>query len=200
MYVITGASGHCGRVVAEKLLGAGKKVRAIGRSAERLQEVKARGAELFICDLTERTALAKGFEGAEGVFVMLPPSTSSYRLSQGARGHHGFRDGGAAGSESEACDFVEQYRRRQATGHGSRGGAAQSGAEAERNIWVERAAPARWKFYGEHAGPNRNHQGFGGGGGSVAGGPEASHDRQQGHWRVCRASADRTSIQRAADT
>ncbi len=84
MYVVTGASGHCGHVVAEKLLGAGKKVRAIGRSAERLQQVKARGAELFICDLTERTALAKGFEGAEGVFVMLPPSTTSqdYRKEQ----------------------------------------------------------------------------------------------------------------------
>jgi uncharacterized protein YbjT (DUF2867 family) len=84
MYVITGASGHCGRVVTEKLLGAGKKVRAIGRSAERLQGLKARGAELFVCDLTERTALAKGFEGAEGVFVMIPPSTSSpdYRKEQ----------------------------------------------------------------------------------------------------------------------
>jgi len=84
MYVVTGASGHCGHVVAEKLLGAGKKVRAIGRSAERLQQVKARGAELFVCDLTERTALAKGFEDAEGVFVMIPPSTTSsdYRKEQ----------------------------------------------------------------------------------------------------------------------
>ncbi len=84
MYVVTGASGHCGHVVAEQLLGAGKKVRAIGRSAERLQQVKERGAELFVCDLTEQTALAKGFEGAEGVFVMMPPSTASsdYRKEQ----------------------------------------------------------------------------------------------------------------------
>lgn len=84
MYVITGASGHCGRVIAEKLLGAGKKVRAIGRSAERLEQLKARGAELFVCDLTERTALAKGFEDAEGVFVMIPPSATSsdYRKEQ----------------------------------------------------------------------------------------------------------------------
>ncbi len=84
MYVITGASGNCGHVVAEKLLDAGKKVRAIGRSAERLQRLRARGAELFVCDLTERTALAKGFEGAEGVFVVIPPSTTStdYRKEQ----------------------------------------------------------------------------------------------------------------------
>ena len=84
MYVITGASGNCGHVLAEKLLDAGKKVRAVGRSAERLQRLKARGAELFVCDLTEGTALTKGFEGAEGVFVMLPPSMSSpdYRKEQ----------------------------------------------------------------------------------------------------------------------
>ncbi len=84
MYVITGASGNCGHMVAEKLLGAGKKVRAIGRSAERLQRVKALGAELFVCDLTEQTAVAKGFEGAEGVFVMMPPSmtSSDYRKEQ----------------------------------------------------------------------------------------------------------------------
>lgn len=84
MYVITGASGNCGHVIAEKLLDAGKKVRAIGRSAERLQHLRARGAELFVCDLSERTALAKGFEGAEGVFVMIPPSAASadYRKEQ----------------------------------------------------------------------------------------------------------------------
>ena len=84
MYVISGASGNCGHVLAEKLLDSGKKVRAVGRSAERLRRLKARGAELFICDLTERTALAKGFEDAEGVFVMIPPSMTSpdYRKEQ----------------------------------------------------------------------------------------------------------------------
>jgi uncharacterized protein YbjT (DUF2867 family) len=84
MYVITGASGNSGHVVAERLLAAGKKVRAIGRSAERLQRLKARGAELFVCDLTEQTALAKGFEGAEGVYVMIPPdmASSDYRKDQ----------------------------------------------------------------------------------------------------------------------
>ena len=84
MYVITGASGNSGHVVADRLLAAGKRVRAIGRSAERLQRLKARGAELFVCDLTEQTALAKGFEGAEGVYVMVPPdmASSDYRKDQ----------------------------------------------------------------------------------------------------------------------
>lgn len=84
MYVITGASGNCGHVLAEKLLDAGKKVRAVGRSAERLQRLKAHGAELLVCDLSDREALTKGFEGAEGVFVMIPPSmtSSNYRKEQ----------------------------------------------------------------------------------------------------------------------
>src|SRR5690348_18434146 len=84
MYVITGASGNCGHVLAEKLLDAGKKVRAVGKSAQRLQWLKARGAELFACALTEGTAVTKCFEGGEGVFVMLPPSMISpdYRKEQ----------------------------------------------------------------------------------------------------------------------
>jgi uncharacterized protein YbjT (DUF2867 family) len=103
MYVITGASGNCGHVVAEKLLDAGKKVRAIGRSAERLQDLRVRGAELFVCDLTERTALAKGFEGAEGVFVMIPPSSTSsnYRKEQ-----DGITDSVAAAIEKAGVKHV----------------------------------------------------------------------------------------------
>jgi uncharacterized protein YbjT (DUF2867 family) len=84
MYVVTGASGNSGHVVVEKLLDAGKKVRAVGRNAERLRRLSARGAEPFIAYLTDRNALAKAFEGAEGVYVMIPPNPTSpnYRQSQ----------------------------------------------------------------------------------------------------------------------
>ncbi len=83
MYAITGASGNSGHIVAEKLLKAGKKVRAIGRNAERLQSLTKQGAEAFICDVTDRTALAKAFAGAEGVYAMVPPDETS----QNYRGH-----------------------------------------------------------------------------------------------------------------
>jgi uncharacterized protein YbjT (DUF2867 family) len=84
MYVITGASGNSGHVVADRLLAAGKKVRAIGRSAERLQRLTAQGAEPCICDVSDRAALTKAFEGAEGVYAMIPPSATSqdYRADQ----------------------------------------------------------------------------------------------------------------------
>ena len=84
MYVVTGASGNSGHVVAEKLLARGQKVRVIGRSAERLQLLTALGAEPFICDLTDRTALAKAFAGAQGVYAMVPPDMAApdYRAHQ----------------------------------------------------------------------------------------------------------------------
>ena len=77
MYAITGATGHTGSVVVEQLLAAGKKVRAIGRSAEKLQALAAKGAEPFIADLTDATSLARAFTGAEGAYLMIPPKPQS---------------------------------------------------------------------------------------------------------------------------
>jgi uncharacterized protein YbjT (DUF2867 family) len=77
MYVVTGATGNTGSVVANRLLDQGKKVRVIGRSAERLQSLVARGAEAFVADISDQTALTKAFTGAEGVYAMIPPSVTS---------------------------------------------------------------------------------------------------------------------------
>ncbi len=84
MYVITGASGNTGRLIAQSLLQNGKKVRVIGRSLQRLQSLTDQGAEPFVADVTNRIALAKAFEGAKAVYLMLPPNTSSadYRAEQ----------------------------------------------------------------------------------------------------------------------
>jgi uncharacterized protein YbjT (DUF2867 family) len=84
MYVVTGASGNSGHVVAEKLLAHGEKVRVIGRNAERLQLLAALGAEPFVCDLTDRAALATAFAGARGVYAMVPPDmfAKDYRAHQ----------------------------------------------------------------------------------------------------------------------
>jgi len=84
MYVVTGASGNTGRVVANHLLDQGKKVRVIGRSAERLHSFVARGAEAFVADMSDQAALSKAFSGAEGVYAMIPPSMTSqdYRGDQ----------------------------------------------------------------------------------------------------------------------
>ena len=59
MYVILGASGNTGQVVAENLLAREQKVRVVGRNAAHLQAFAAKGAEIFIGDITEVAALTK---------------------------------------------------------------------------------------------------------------------------------------------
>ncbi|HSM87763.1 MAG TPA: NmrA family NAD(P)-binding protein [Candidatus Limnocylindrales bacterium] len=77
MYVVTGATGNTGRVVANRLLEQGKKVRVISRSAEHLQPFVGRGAEPFVADLSDHAALTKAFTGAEAVYALIPPNAAS---------------------------------------------------------------------------------------------------------------------------
>jgi len=77
MYVITGATGNTGSVVANRLLDAGKKVRVVSRNPEHLKDLVARGAEPFVADLSDQAALTKAFTGAEAVYVMIPPDMST---------------------------------------------------------------------------------------------------------------------------
>jgi uncharacterized protein YbjT (DUF2867 family) len=74
MYVITGATGNTGSVVAETLLARGAKVRVIGRDAKRLERFTHKGAEVFVADATDAGALAKAFSGAKAVYAMIPPN------------------------------------------------------------------------------------------------------------------------------
>ena len=77
MYVVLGASGNTGHVVAKNLLANGQKVRAIGRNAAHLQPLAAEGAEIFIADVTDASALTKAFRQAESAYVMIPPNPTS---------------------------------------------------------------------------------------------------------------------------
>jgi uncharacterized protein YbjT (DUF2867 family) len=77
MYVVTGATGNTGRVVANRLLDQGKKVRVIGRNRERLQPFVAHGAEAFLADLSDQTAVKQAFAGANAVYAMIPPNVAS---------------------------------------------------------------------------------------------------------------------------
>jgi NAD(P)-dependent dehydrogenase (short-subunit alcohol dehydrogenase family) len=64
MYVILGATGNTGSIVANFLLSKGQKVRVIGRDTGRLQPFVDKGAEAFTADLNDAAALAKTFSGA----------------------------------------------------------------------------------------------------------------------------------------
>jgi uncharacterized protein YbjT (DUF2867 family) len=77
MYVITGASGNTGSVIAHALLEQGKQVRVIGRNANRLGEFVELGAEAVIADVADAAKLTSAFTGAEAVYTMIPPNTAA---------------------------------------------------------------------------------------------------------------------------
>src|ERR1700686_2248007 len=76
MYVILGATGHTGSIVADFLLSKGRKVRVVGRDAARLQRFVRKGAEAFMADVSDAAALTKAFGGVRAAYLMLPPITS----------------------------------------------------------------------------------------------------------------------------
>jgi len=73
MYVVLGASGNTGSVVARKLLEKGEKVRAVGRDASKLSALARLGADVDPVDLRDSAALANAFAGAKGAYVLIPP-------------------------------------------------------------------------------------------------------------------------------
>jgi uncharacterized protein YbjT (DUF2867 family) len=60
-YVIVGASGNTGSIIANSLLLKGEKVRVMGRDAGRLQRFVRKGAEAFTADVSDAAALTKTF-------------------------------------------------------------------------------------------------------------------------------------------
>jgi len=77
MYVVLGASGNTGQIVATNLLARQQKVRVVGRNAAHLQAHAAQGAEIFIGDITDAAALTKALQNAESAYVMIPPNPTS---------------------------------------------------------------------------------------------------------------------------
>ncbi len=84
MITVMGASGHIGRRVAELLLDSGEKVRALGRSKEKLAPLERKGAAVDTGDAADAKFLTSAFRGAEGAFTLMPPDSRStdYRALQ----------------------------------------------------------------------------------------------------------------------
>jgi uncharacterized protein YbjT (DUF2867 family) len=84
MYVVLGATGNTGSVIANSLLLKGEKVRVVGRDAARLERFVRKGAEAFTANVSDAAALTKAFTGARAAYLMLPPSMTSqdYRADQ----------------------------------------------------------------------------------------------------------------------
>src|SRR5579863_10012250 len=76
MYLILGATGNTGSIVANVLLSKGKKVRVVGRDSGRLKPFVDKGAEAFTADMSDAAALTKAFSGARAAYLLLPPVKS----------------------------------------------------------------------------------------------------------------------------
>src|SRR5688572_28698549 len=77
MFVITGATGNIGRVLAATLLSQGYSVRALGRDENRLQPLIDRGAEPMVGAPDDPEFMRAAFEGAVAVFAMIPPPATA---------------------------------------------------------------------------------------------------------------------------
>ena len=71
---VVGGGGNVGGHLTRLLLRQGLIVRAIGRTAERLQPVVDLGAEAWLGSVEDPRFLAQAFAGAAAGFVMIPPS------------------------------------------------------------------------------------------------------------------------------
>ena len=74
MFVVVGATGNTGSAVVETLLGQKQPVKVVVRSADKGAAWKAKGAEIAVASLDEVPALVKAFEGAKGVYLLVPPN------------------------------------------------------------------------------------------------------------------------------
>ncbi|HEY2548579.1 MAG TPA: NmrA family NAD(P)-binding protein [Candidatus Acidoferrum sp.] len=74
MFAIMGITGTVGGEVARRLLNANKPVRAVLRDAGKSGTWAGCGCEVALADINDSAALATAFKGAEGVFVLVPPS------------------------------------------------------------------------------------------------------------------------------
>ncbi len=74
MFVVLGATGHTGSVVADTLLRSNKSVRVVVRSADKGVSWKAKGAEVAVASYDDVSGLTHALHGAAGVYLLVPPN------------------------------------------------------------------------------------------------------------------------------
>jgi uncharacterized protein YbjT (DUF2867 family) len=74
MFVVVGATGNTGSVVADTLLSRKQPVRIVVRSADKGVAWKAKGAEIAVASLEDVPAMTKAWEGATGLYLLVPPN------------------------------------------------------------------------------------------------------------------------------
>src|SRR5579872_5414042 len=74
MFVVAGATGNTGQVVAESLLAQDKRVTVLVRDASKGDRWRARGTTVAVSSLEDVEALTAVLSGAEGAYFLIPPN------------------------------------------------------------------------------------------------------------------------------
>ena len=88
MFVVIGANGQTGSVVAKTLLQANKPVRVVLRRPEQAAQWTALGAQVAIADVTDKAALQVAFNGATAAYLMNPPAYQAEDMFVAAQNVH----------------------------------------------------------------------------------------------------------------
>src|SRR3712207_6457686 len=74
MILVTGATGTTGSVVLRDLLDRGAPVRALTHSPEKVDELRALGADVAVGDLNDPASLADAMRGVERMYLVQSPN------------------------------------------------------------------------------------------------------------------------------
>lgn len=80
MYVVTGATGNTGRVVADTLLQRGRQVTVVVRDEKKAHGWRDKGARIGVANLNDAAAMTKVLTGAEGAYLLVPPQYGTENL------------------------------------------------------------------------------------------------------------------------
>src|SRR5277367_2840398 len=195
-YVILGASGNTGSIIADFLLSKGKKVRVVGRDAQRLQRFVRKGAEAFTAELSDAAALTKALGGARAAYLMLPPIVSREDQERES-------DAIAKAVKESGLRYavhLSSYGAHVPAGTGPVTGlhSSEQKLNAISDLNVLHLRPG--VFHGEQSGGDRHDSGDGNIRTCAAAQLEAAHDRDARHWRLRRAATSRPGFFRQANT
>ncbi|HEX3695269.1 MAG TPA: NAD(P)H-binding protein [Polyangia bacterium] len=77
LVTVMGATGKTGKAATDRLLAEGIKVRALGRSMEKLAPLAKAGAQPVVADANKAAELTAAFRGADAVYALVPPYLSA---------------------------------------------------------------------------------------------------------------------------
>jgi uncharacterized protein YbjT (DUF2867 family) len=73
-FVVAGVSGNTGKIVAESLIAQKRAVKVVVRDSAKGEPWRAKGADVAVADLGDADALARALRGAEGAYLLIPPT------------------------------------------------------------------------------------------------------------------------------